>query len=152
MPIKDGWRDAFLVLRNFSQSNKHVISFHFLLSFVRTKQKLFRGCVISHWRKPGNELATFAIKSYRKKLHQIFNNFSSNSNCVKIIQKKTTPNILKSDSNLPKKNFFICFNGSPSKMIKNAFYFILKSLFVLKTFKFLSWLFGHVEKATWLER
>ena len=32
------------------------------------------------------------------------------------------------------------------KMMKNAFYFTLKSLFVLKIFKFLSWLFGHVEK------
>ena len=45
------------------------------------------------------------------------------------------------------KNFFIiCFNGSPSKMIKNAFYIILKALSVLKMFEFLSWLFGHVEK------
>ena len=33
----------------------------------------------------------------------------------------------------------------PLKMIKNAFYFTLKALFVLKLFKFLSWLFGHVE-------
>ena len=30
--------------------------------------------------------------------------------------------------------------------MKNAFYFILKALFVLKTFKFLSWLFRHVAK------
>ena len=42
---------------------------------------------------------------------------------------------------------------SPSKkivlfpsMMKNAFYFILKALFVLKIFKFLPWLFVHVEK------
>ena len=35
---------------------------------------------------------------------------------------------------------------SPLKMMKNAFYFILKALGVLKTFKFLSLLFGHVEK------
>ena len=35
---------------------------------------------------------------------------------------------------------------SPLKLIKNAFYFILKALFVLKIFKFLSRLFGHVEK------
>ena len=41
--------------------------------------------------------------------------------------------------------FFIYFNDSPSKMMKNA-YFILKALFVLKIFKFSSWLFGHVEK------
>ena len=30
--------------------------------------------------------------------------------------------------------------------MKNAFYYILKALFVLKIFNFLSWLFGHVEK------
>ena len=31
-------------------------------------------------------------------------------------------------------------------MMKNAFYFILKALFVLKIFKFLSGHFGHVEE------
>ena len=36
--------------------------------------------------------------------------------------------------------------------MKNAFYFILKGLFVFKIFKLLSWLFGHVGKITWLER
>ena len=30
--------------------------------------------------------------------------------------------------------------------MKNAFYFILKALFLLKIFKFLSWYSGHVEK------
>ena len=35
---------------------------------------------------------------------------------------------------------------SPLKMMKNAFYFTLKVLFVLKISKFLSWLFGHVSK------
>ena len=34
----------------------------------------------------------------------------------------------------------------PLKMLKNAFYFTSESLFVLKIFKFLSWLFGHVSK------
>ena len=37
-------------------------------------------------------------------------------------------------------------------MIKNAFYFILKALFVLKIFKILSLLFDLVEKMAWLER
>ena len=37
-------------------------------------------------------------------------------------------------------------------MMKNSFYFILKVFFVLKIFKFLSWLFGHIEKLAWLER
>ena len=36
--------------------------------------------------------------------------------------------------------------------MKNAFYFILKALFVLNIFKFLSRIFGHVGKTTWLER
>ena len=31
-------------------------------------------------------------------------------------------------------------------MMKNAFYFILKALFILKIFKFLSGHFGHVEE------
>ena len=35
---------------------------------------------------------------------------------------------------------------SPLKIMTNAFYFYLKSLFVLKIFKFLSWFFGQVEK------
>ena len=37
-------------------------------------------------------------------------------------------------------------------MIKNAFYFTLKAYFVLKIFKYLSWVFGHVEKKALLER
>ena len=36
-------------------------------------------------------------------------------------------------------------------MMKNAFYFILRALSVLKIFKFLFWLFGYVEKTAWLE-
>ena len=41
---------------------------------------------------------------------------------------------------------------SPLKMVKSAFYFILKALFLLKIFKFLSRLFGHAEKTARLER
>ena len=44
---------------------------------------------------------------------------------------------LKSDSHPPKK-CVICFNESPLKMMKNTFYFISKTPFVLKIFKFLS--------------
>ena len=35
---------------------------------------------------------------------------------------------------------------SPLKVMKNAFYFTLKALFVLKIIKFLSWFFGHADK------
>ena len=30
--------------------------------------------------------------------------------------------------------------------MKNSFYFMLKALFILKIFKFLCWIFGHIEK------
>ena len=43
-----------------------------------------------------------------------------------------------------KKMDVSCSIENPLIMMKNAFYFILKSLFVLKIFKFLSRLFGHV--------
>ena len=49
-----------------------------------------------------------------------------------------TIEILKSASHLPKKIIFIWFNESPLKMMKNAFYFIIKALFILKIFTFLS--------------
>ena len=50
----------------------------------------------------------------------------------------------------PSKKF--CFIESPLKVMGNAFYFILKALFILKIFKFLSRLFGHVGKTAFLER
>ena len=37
-------------------------------------------------------------------------------------------------------------NESPLKMMKNAFYFTLKVLFVLKIIKVLSWVLGDAEK------
>ena len=41
---------------------------------------------------------------------------------------------LKSDSNLHQKKYVNCFIESPLKIIKNAFYFISKGLFILKIF------------------
>ena len=49
----------------------------------------------------------------------------------------TVSELLKSDSHLPKK-FALFASMKALKMVKNAFYFILKALFVLKVFKFLS--------------
>ena len=51
-----------------------------------------------------------------------------------------------SDCHLPKRNCFICFNEGPFKMINNSFNFMVKALFILKIFKFLSSVFGQVEK------
>ena len=44
------------------------------------------------------------------------------------------------------QKYFICFNESPLNVLENAFYFILKALFVLIIFKLLSWLFAHADK------
>ena len=41
-------------------------------------------------------------------------------------------------------------SGNPLKMMKNDFYFMLKALFVLDIFTFLSWVFYYVEK--WIYR
>ena len=60
-------------------------------------------------------------------------------------------NDLKVGLSPSKKNCFICFYESPLKMMKNAFYFTLKALFVLKIQKFLSWVFCHAEKTIWLK-
>ena len=53
---------------------------------------------------------------------------------------------LRYDSYFPKKIYFSCFDEGPLKIMKNAFYSILKTLFVLKVFKILSLPFGHIEK------
>ena len=58
--------------------------------------------------------------------------------------------LMKSDSHLSKKDCAICLIENPLKMVKNAFHAILKAFSVLKMFKFLSRLFGHVEKTAWL--
>ena len=54
--------------------------------------------------------------------------------------------VKKSGSPLPKKFVLNFLQWKPFKNNLKAFYFILKVLFVYKIFKFLSWLFGHVEK------
>ena len=40
--------------------------------------------------------------------------------------------------NLPTKIYFIYFNENPLKLMKNAFYFILKTLVVVEIFNFVS--------------
>ena len=72
-----------------------------------------------------------------KEIMSIIGNISSR----KAVGPNFIPNLilkeLKSDSHPPKK-LFICFNDRPSKIMKNAFYFILKAFFLLKIYKILS--------------
>ena len=59
-------------------------------------------------------------------------------NIEKYLRGNNLPDLLiKVGLSPSKKVFFICFNDSPLKMMKNAFYFIFKALFLLKIFKFL---------------
>ena len=53
---------------------------------------------------------------------------------------------LKANSQSGPRQFLA--TGSPSKRMKNNFYFTLKSLFVLKTLKYLCQVFGHVQTRT----
>ena len=83
--------------------------------------------------------------------YQVLSKFDNSSvfETGRVISQTHTPpkkKTLKSNSHLPKKFLFICFDEGPLKMMKNAFYFILNALFVLKIFKFLSWHFGHAEE------
>ena len=71
------------------------------------------------------------------------------TNLLQIFIKK--PNLFKVGLSPSKKNCVTCFIKSSLKIMKNAFYFILNALFVLKIFKFFKWLFGHVGKMVWLE-
>ena len=56
--------------------------------------------------------------------------------CLQNVEKKVKVEVS------PSKKDFALF----ASLMKNAFYFILKALFVLKIFKFLTGLFGHVKK------
>ena len=55
--------------------------------------------------------------------------------------------LLKSDSYLP-KNFFYLLQWKPFKNDEKCFLFVLKAP---KRFKFLFWIFDHVEKTDWSE-
>ena len=62
----------------------------------------------------------------------------SSKNSFVVVPKKGFMKVFKVRHSSPRKNCFICFNESPLRMMKNAFYFIFKPLLVLKTFNFLS--------------
>ena len=70
--------------------------------------------------------------------------FNNDRNEIIFIDKNVSN--LKVGLSPPKKICVICLMESPLKMMKNAFYFVLKALFALKIFKFLSRFFGHLGK------
>ena len=64
---------------------------------------------------------------------------------IKIISKLISLRFLGVEGPLSGQRQFLTIE-SPLKFMKNAFYFMLKALFVLEIFTFLSWSFGYVEK------
>ena len=105
--------------------------------------------VCDKYRKFKNPKISYIFKTNEVLILSLYS--KSDHKYKKILKKEKSIEILKifdlkSNSNLPKKFSFICFNESPLKMMKNTFYFNLKALFVLKILKFLSWHFGHVEE------
>ena len=90
-----------------------------------------------HMKKVWNSLVSISINSTTELSKRHF--FSA----VSLTESGLSPS---------KKNCFICFNESPLKIMKNAFYLILKTLFVFKIFKFSSWQLGHIQKSALLER
>ena len=71
-------------------------------------------------------------------------------NFAKFAIKHLAPNVFLKSDFYPSKKIVLLLQWKPYKVMKNAFYSILNALFVLKIFKFLSWLFGHTEKTAWL--
>ena len=147
----------FLFLQTFLLINK--ISIYLFPSFWRSLLAWSR-IVPNHWSTVHSLEFILVIYRTRRLIlylmmsHNVMYPLSSVQNTLKIIDKWDLQKMLALKVGLLpfKKSFFICFNDIPSKMMKNAFYFILKAFFVLKIFQFLSWLFGHVEKTDWLER
>ena len=109
-------------------------------SFIFSHQTMFKQ---SQWFVYG------LLSKYNLQAMQV--QFSGFYVFIDFLKRVTVLICLKLSSQLP-KYVFICFNESPLKMMRYAFYFTLKAPFVPKIFKASSWLFGHVEKIVWLER
>ena len=140
------------------------IKTHHFHSFISLQEQFFyRKLITSHicptlWNSSGSSLLQMLFKIAVLKS---FGNFTGEHLCQILFLKNLQAHafLLKKDTNkgvslrsfwirtlaFQKQFFFIYFNESPLKMMKNAFCFILKAPFVFKIFKILSWLFGHVE-------
>ena len=128
----------WLDLQNFVKECKHkVLKIYILPSFIIVKE-------------PAGVAQTCSVKKLFLEVSQ--NSQENTCGGVSILIKLQASVFsslfpsLKQDSHLPKKFWVICLIESPSKVMKNAFYFILKAPLVLKIFQFLSRLFGHVGK------
>ena len=94
----------------------------------------------------GSYKGTSFISFLKIQVHLFFGCFGICIYCIDSVTSVTFYRLSPS-----KKYCVIFFIESPLKLMGNAFYFILKALFILKIFQFLSRLFGHAGKMAWLE-
>ena len=111
--------------------------------------EIFNNCFFSdtyRYETSCSEKGMLKVKSFNTKSHGkeaiIYSAINTLNSLQKQLKHFLLPNLttfqLKFRLSPSKKNFVICFIKSPLKMMKNAFYFISKALFILKIFKFLS--------------
>ena len=117
----------------------HHFNFKFCAYILRTwlssllMSQPYMGLIRYH----NDEFTEYLLNDQSIILHQVLKQFRIASN------KRHFFKVVLSSS---KKICYICSNENPLKRMKIAFCFILKALFVLKTFKLLSSHFGHVGK------
>ena len=83
-----------------------------------------------YMQKPGSIKKLFLEISQNSQENMWKNLFSN-----KVADFRSISSIMKVGLSPSGKNCVICFIESPLKIMKNAFYFILKALFILKIFK-----------------
>ena len=76
-------------------------------------------------------------QSYYLQFFNDFTNHRKKTNRAVLFSSRPFPNILKACVRYFLSNFYLSPNDSPSKFMKNAFYFIYKALFLLEIFSFL---------------
>ena len=137
-PLWGGLQNYFLCYRYF------LVTFRIRMLWYKDQKWPFtvvKSSLIRNTRKCTVELVHFTLETLLKNTcntEKIILNTSS-QRAAKLKYSHNFSLIFKVGLSLCKKICFICFNESSLKVVKNAFYFILKkALFVLKIFKFLS--------------
>ena len=119
-------------------SLKYLINLFFNLNTDFDARFWFKpcGCKVSKWKIQKSSLASWSFGSQWPIIWTLI------SSCFPLWLHRKKCSIKGALSGL--KHFLA--SESPLKMMKNAFYFTSKALFVLKIFKFLPWFLGHVAK------
>ena len=132
-PVKFAQDQCFLIFSRFFS----LVMFLVFPNFIILNISIIR--IIASWEFSSISCVEFLTQKHRK--------ITKNISRPEVFYKK---GVLNYSALYGLRQFLITEN--PLKMMKNAFYFTLKALFILKIFKFLSWLFRHVEKTARLER